>query len=125
VNPRDEDAAEQIRAVTGAEGAAAVLDFVGIDSTMALGAAALGRSSLFVLVGLAGGSVPFSFFTLPAEAAMMTSNWGSRNELEEVLALARAGRLVSEIEQHPLSAINEVFDRLAAGQIPGRAVLVP
>lgn len=125
VNPRDENAAEQIRGATGEDGAAAVLDFVGIDSTMALGAGALGRSSLFVLVGLAGGSVPFSFFNLPSEAALMTSNWGSRNELEEVLALAGSGRLVSIIEQHRLTEINEVFDRLAHGRIPGRAVLVP
>lgn len=125
IDPRDADAAEQIRAVTGEDGAAAVLDFVGIDATMALGAGSMGRGGLFVLVGLAGGNFPFSFFTLPAEAAMTSSNWGSRNELEEVLALARSGRLVSNIEQHPLSAINEVFDRLAKGQIPGRAVLVP
>lgn len=125
VDPRDANAAEQIKAATGEDGAAAVIDFVGINDTMVLGAGAVGRSGLFVLVGLAGGSFPFSFFSLPSDAAMMTSNWGSRNELEEVLALARAGRLISTIEQHPLADINKVFDRLAAGQIPGRAVLVP
>ncbi|MGI4896243.1 MAG: NAD(P)-dependent alcohol dehydrogenase [Janthinobacterium lividum] len=125
INPRDEDAAAQLKAATGDEGAAAVIDFVGIEATMALGAGAVGRSGLFVLVGLAGGTFPFSFFTLPTEAAMIASNWGSRNELEEVLALARTGRLVHTIEQHPLSQINEVFERLATGRIPGRAVLVP
>ncbi|MDO8383857.1 MAG: NAD(P)-dependent alcohol dehydrogenase [Microbacterium sp.] len=125
IDPTDPDAAEQIRAVTGEDGAAAVIDFVGIDATMALGASAVGRGGLFVLVGLAGGSFPFSFFSLPSEAAVMTSNWGTRNELEEVLALARSGRLISTIEQHPLEDINEVFARLAAGQIPGRAVLTP
>ncbi|PZF56411.1 NAD(P)-dependent alcohol dehydrogenase [Curtobacterium sp. MCBD17_034] len=125
IDPRDADAAEQIKAITGEDGAAAVVDFVGIDATMALGAGAVGRDGLFVLVGLAGGSFPFSFFSLPSNAAMMTSNWGTRNELEEVLALARSGRLVSNIEQYPLSEINEVFQRLATGKIPGRAVLVP
>lgn len=125
VNPRDDDAADQIRALTGEDGAAAVLDFVGIDATMALGASLLGRQSIFVLVGLAGGTLPFSFMGLPSEAVVTTSNWGSRNELEEVLALARTGSLVSNIEQHPLSEINEVFERLATGQIAGRAVLVP
>lgn len=125
INPLEDNAAEQIKAITGEDGAAAVIDFVGIDPTMALGAGALGRGGLFVLVGLAGGSFPFSFFSLPSETAMMTSNWGTRNELEEVLALARSGRLVSTIEKHPLSEINEVFQRLATGQIAGRAVLVP
>lgn len=125
VDPRDADAAEQIRTAAGQDGVAAVLDFVGIDTTMALGAGAVDRLGIFVLVGLAGGSFPFSFFRFAAEAAITTSNWGTRNELEEVLALARSGRLVSAIERHPLSEINEVFERLATGQIPGRAVLVP
>ncbi|GAA4729950.1 NAD(P)-dependent alcohol dehydrogenase [Nocardioides endophyticus] len=125
VDPRDADAAEQIRAAAGEDGVAAVLDFVGIDATMALGAEAVDRLGIFVLVGLAGGSFPYSFFSFAAEAVMTTSNWGTRNELEEVLALAHSGRLVSAIEQHPLSAINEVFERLATGQVPGRAVLVP
>lgn len=125
VNPRDPDAAEQIRAAAGEDGVAAVLDFVGIDATMTLGAGAVDRRGLFVLVGLAGGSFPYSFFSVATEAAVMTSNWGTRNELEEVLSLARSGRLVSTIELHPLSEINEVFERLETGQIPGRAVLVP
>jgi propanol-preferring alcohol dehydrogenase len=33
--------------------------------------------------------------------------------------------MVSTIEQRSLEEINEVFARLAAGQIKGRAVLVP
>jgi propanol-preferring alcohol dehydrogenase len=125
VDPTDADAGEQIREATGGEGAAVAIDLVGVDATMALAASSLGRQGLFVLVGLAGGSFPFSFFNLPSEATMTSSNWGSRNELEEVLALARTGRLVSTIEQRPLQDINEVFTRLAAGQVEGRAVLIP
>jgi propanol-preferring alcohol dehydrogenase len=125
IDPRADGADEELRAHTGADGAAAVLDFVGIETTMALGVAAVRPQGVFVLVGLAGGSVPFSFFGVAAEASLTMSNWGSRNELEEVLALARRGDMVSNIEQHPLSAINDVFDRLDRGLIAGRAVLVP
>lgn len=125
IDPRDADAAEQIRTAAGEDGVVAVLDFVGVDATMALGAGAVDRRGIFLLVGLGGGSFPYSFFSVAGEAAVMTSNWGTRNELEEVLAMARSGHLVSMIEQHPLSQINEVFERLATGQIPGRAVLVP
>jgi propanol-preferring alcohol dehydrogenase len=125
IDPLRDGAVDAIKAETGGDGAAAVLDFVGVDSTMALGAAVLGRRSLFVLVGLAGGSVPFSFFSPAQGATLTTSNWGSRNELEEVLALAQHGNLVSNIDQFPLSAINEVFDRLSRGLVIGRAVLVP
>jgi propanol-preferring alcohol dehydrogenase len=125
VDPNGEDAGEQLQVEVGKYGAAAVLDFVGVDQTMALGVSALGRRSLFVLVGLAGGSVPFSFLGLPVASTLTTSNWGTRNELEEVLALARKGVLASNIEQHPLSAINDVFKRLEEGKVIGRAVLVP
>jgi propanol-preferring alcohol dehydrogenase len=125
IDPADDQALNQIKDIAGGEGAAAVLDLVGVDATLSLGASALRRQGTLMLVGLAGGSCPFSFFTLPSEATLTSSNWGSRNELEEVLALAHSGRMVSTIEQRPLEEINEVFARLAAGQIKGRAVLVP
>ena len=125
IDPTEADAAEQVKAATGGRGAAVALDFVGMDATMQLAASSLGPEGLFVLVGLAGGSFPFSFFSLPTQATLTSSDWGSRNELDEVLAMARSGRLVSTIERHPLQEINEVFARLAAGQIQGRAVLVP
>lgn len=125
IDPSTPDAESRIREHTGEDGAAAVLDFVGVDATMALGTALLRRQGMFVLVGLAGGSAPFSAFGTAREAFLTTSSWGSRNELEDVLALARQGRLVSTIETHPLSDVNDVFDRLERGLIIGRAVLVP
>jgi alcohol dehydrogenase, propanol-preferring len=125
IDPRSDDAEHTIKELTAGQGADAVIDFVGVDSTMALGASTVGKQGLFVLVGLAGGSVAYSFFGVAQGAALTTSNWGSRNELEEVLALARRGDLISHIEEHPLTAINDVFDRLDRGLIPGRAVLIP
>jgi propanol-preferring alcohol dehydrogenase len=59
------------------------------------------------------------------EARMTTSNWGSRNDLDDVLALAPAGKLVHRVERHPLEDINDVFERLASGKVGGRAVLTP
>jgi alcohol dehydrogenase, propanol-preferring len=125
VDPGDENVLEEILELTGGEGANVAIDFVGIDATIALGASSLGRQGLFMLVGLAGGNVPFSYFNLPTETTMTSSKWGTRNELEEVLAFARSGRLTSTIEQRPLGDINDVFARMAAGQIAGRAVLIP
>jgi propanol-preferring alcohol dehydrogenase len=119
------DATEQIREATGGEGAAAVLDLVGTDETLALAAASVGRQSTLVLVGLAGGSVPFGFFTWPPEVVVTSSNWGSRNELAEVVALAQDGLIQVRVESSPLEQINEVFTRLEQGQVNGRAVLVP
>jgi propanol-preferring alcohol dehydrogenase len=102
-----------------------VLDFVGIDATMRLGLAALARQGLFVLVGLAGGSVPMGFFSQAPEVAFTTSVWGSRNDLAEVIALAQQGKLTAATETHRLDDINQVLERLEHGLVEGRAVVVP
>ena len=110
---------------TGRAFSMAVLDFVGSDATLATAAACVGRQGMVVLVGLAGGALTYSFMGMPGEAAVMGSTWGTRNELEEVIALAAAGRLSFHVEQHPLADINDVFHRLETGEVAGRAVLVP
>ncbi|MFC9553723.1 NAD(P)-dependent alcohol dehydrogenase [Rhodococcus sp. NPDC056960] len=125
LDPGADDATDQIMELTRGQGAEAVIDFVGVNSTMTLGTLSVGKQGLFVLVGLAGGSVPYSFFGIAQGASLTTSNWGTRNELTEVLALAQRGALVSHIEKYPLTAINDVFNRLERGMITGRAVLVP
>jgi propanol-preferring alcohol dehydrogenase len=119
------DLPDKVRALCGGEGAAAVIDFVGAGPTLRLGLACLARQGMLVLVGLAGGTVPAGFFTQASEAVITTSNWGSRNDLAEVIALARAGRLTATVERHPLDDINQVMDRLEAGQVQGRAVVTP
>jgi propanol-preferring alcohol dehydrogenase len=123
-DPAADDVAAKIKEASGGEGAAAILDFVGVDQTLALAAASVGRQGQVVLIGLAGGSVPFSFFTWPGESVLTTSNWGTRNELEEVIALARQGLIAVHIERFGLDQINEAFDRLEAGKMNGRGVLV-
>ena len=51
--------------------------------------------------------------------------WGSRVELMEVIAMARAGRIHAETIEFPLAKAVDVYARLKAGQITGRAVLIP
>lgn len=125
IDPGAGDAADQIREASGGEGAAAALDIVGTDETLALAAQCVGRQAQVVVVGLAAGTLPFSFFTWPSEATLTSSNWGTRNELEEVVALAQSGAITVQVERAPLEEINEVFSRLEQGKVDGRAVLVP
>lgn len=51
--------------------------------------------------------------------------WGSRVELMEVIAMARDGRIHAETTEFPLDQAVEVYEKLKAGQITGRAVLIP
>jgi propanol-preferring alcohol dehydrogenase len=119
------DAASEIKRLTGGEGARAVIDLVGSDASLRTAAAAAGRKSILVLVGLAGGSFPFSFIGMRAESIVTTSYWGSYTELEEVLELARNGRIKAQIETFPLDQVDDVLNQLEQGRIKGRAVITP
>jgi propanol-preferring alcohol dehydrogenase len=102
-----------------------VIDFVGNDPSLANAAASVAVSGKLVIVGIAGGTLPFSFWKMPLECEVTTSIWGNRQELKEVLELARRGLIAPHIERQPLSAINDVIARLHAGQVRGRVVLTP
>jgi propanol-preferring alcohol dehydrogenase len=119
------DVGAAVKAATAGEGADAVIDFVGAEATLKNAVASAGVAGKIIVVGIAGGTLPFSFWSVPLECEVTTSIWGSRQELKEVLELARQGRITPHIERQPLAAINDVVARLHAGKIPGRVVLTP
>jgi propanol-preferring alcohol dehydrogenase len=119
------DAASEIRAYTSGRGADVVLDFVGSESTLSLGAAAARMLGDLTIVGLAGGTLPVSFFSVPYELSIQTTYWGSRPELVEVLALGARGLIRPKIATFSLEKAVEAYKALASGEIEGRAVVVP
>jgi propanol-preferring alcohol dehydrogenase len=119
------EAAERIREITGPRGAGLVLDCVGVQPTLDLGAQLLGRNSVWTIVGLGGGRHDFRHGSTPYGTSVSIPYWGSRVELMEVIAMARDGRIHAEITEFPLTDAVDVYARLKAGQITGRAVLVP
>ena len=103
----------------------AVIDFAATDATLALAAGAVRRRGTVVVVGLGGGRLSFGFAAVPHEARFLTSVWGSRAELDELLALARREpAIVQPVERLPLADAQLAHDRLRAGQVRGRLVLV-
>lgn len=118
-------AAAAIQELTGGRGAGVILDFVGAEATMALGAAVSQPDGELVVVGLAGGVFPFQFGALPWDCSITVPYWGSAVELIEVLDLARAGKIRAHIERFPLSRVEEAYQRLRDGTLAGRAVIVP
>lgn len=121
----DAEAAGAVKEHTGGEGAQVVLDLVGDDDTLALAAQSVARGGRIVLVGLAGGSLSYSALAVPWEAEVVSSAWGSRNELVEVLDLARRGHIRSRVQVYPLEKINDALEDLRAGAVGDRAVVTP
>jgi propanol-preferring alcohol dehydrogenase len=121
----DGAAAETIRKATDGVGAELVLDVVGSDATLAMGAKALRSEGRLAIIGLAGGTFPTSFFALPYGAEIANSYWGTITELIELVGLTRMGRLRFDVERFTLDDAPQVYDRLRRGEIRGRAVIVP
>ena len=124
-NRNGSEAAERIQQIAGPRGAGLVLDCVGLQPTLDLGAKLLGRNSLWTIVGLGGGRHEFRHGSTPYGTLMSIPYWGSRVELMEVIAMARDGRIHTETMEFPLTQAVEVYEKLKAGEITGRAVLVP
>jgi propanol-preferring alcohol dehydrogenase len=115
----------QLRGAAGGRGAALVVDCVGSDETLALAAGAVAPGGQVSVLGLAGGTFPMRFGGVPLETPVIFSNWGTREELAEVVELARAGAVALETERVPLAAVPAAYERLAAGGCRGRLVAVP
>ena len=116
---------ERVHELTQGEGAHAVLDFVGTDETLSLATAVVRQRGAIGLLGLAGGNVPFGFYSQAPEAVLTTIYAGTRDDLDGVVALARAGRISTSVTRYPLDAVNDVLALLREDKISGRAVLVP
>lgn len=121
----DEDAAAGVREITGASGAAAVFDFVGAQPTVELAGAVVAMDGMIEVVGLGGGALPVGIGTVPYGVAVRAPYWGTRDELIEVLDLARAGRVSVEVERFALEDAPQAYRRLHEGSLRGRAVVVP
>jgi alcohol dehydrogenase, propanol-preferring len=126
----DADAAAAIRELVAPPpgGADVVLDCVSLDSTLRLGAAVVSAGGWLMLVGLGGGTLPLTVGlapTIPLETRLVVAFWGTRTELVEVVALARAGLISAHLERFGLADAKAAYERLERGQLEGRAVVVP
>jgi propanol-preferring alcohol dehydrogenase len=77
-----------------------------------------------VLVGLPPGDFPVPLFDVVANCITIRGSFvGNREDMAETLAFAAEGKIKADIELQPLSAINEIFNRLEHGKVAGRIVL--
>ncbi|MEV5159353.1 NAD(P)-dependent alcohol dehydrogenase [Streptomyces sp. NPDC053728] len=121
----DENAAARVRELTGGIGAKVVFDFVGAEPTVKTAGAVASIDSDVTIVGIGGGMLPVGFGVLPFSTSVTAPYWGSRRELAEVIELAHAGAVDVHVETYSIDEAPLAYERLHAGKINGRAVILP
>jgi propanol-preferring alcohol dehydrogenase len=123
INAKTGDPAEILSKETGG-GAHGVLITAPSLPAFKQGVAMTRKRGTCVLVGLPPGTFPLEVFGLVAGAVTVRGSFvGTRKDMAECLDFAAKGKVKSDIELQPLSAINTVFERLEHGDVPSRVVL--
>ena len=119
VNTRAPEALEQLRGIAGA------LDFVGSPATAALGIGALRKGGRYIVCGLYGGELVHPLPPIAQRAIGIIGSYvGNPQELKEVVALAKKGKLKPlPVETRSGAEANAALEDLKAGRVVGRLVL--
>lgn len=123
--PAGESAATEITDLTRGLGADVTIDVVGADDTLALAAGVTRSLGHLSIVGIGGGTLPIGFFSIAYEVSVATTYWGTLPELVEVLELAERGLIAADVERYDLADAPDAYRAMAAGELTGRAVVVP
>jgi propanol-preferring alcohol dehydrogenase len=117
------DPVGDLRLATGG-GAHGVLITAPSLSAFHQGVAMTRKRGTCVLVGLPPGEFPTPLFDVVANCITIRGSFvGTRQDMAEALAFAAAGKVKADYELQPLSAINNVFERLESGRVPSRVVI--
>jgi NAD+-dependent secondary alcohol dehydrogenase Adh1 len=125
VIPADGSQIGAVRTATGGRGADVILDFVGDEGTPGEAMGMIARRGTYIAVGY-GGRLDVPLIDLVAsEVTIAGSLIGTHEELVELAGLADRGLVTVTTRTYPLDAIGEAMVDLRAGEIHGRAVIVP
>ena len=123
VNAKHDDAVEAVKIATGG-GAHGVLITAPSLAAFKLGVAMTRKRGTCVLTGLPPGEFPFPLFDVVLNCITVRGSLvGTRQDMAEALAFAAEGKVKADIELQPLSAINDVLNRLERGNVAARVVL--
>jgi alcohol dehydrogenase, propanol-preferring len=103
------------------------IDLVGSPQTATLAFDALAKGGRMIMVGLFGGSAPWSLPLIPMKAITIEGSYtGNIAELRELLTLVRDGAVAPiPIGRRKMSEANETLEDLRNGRIVGRVVMTP
>jgi propanol-preferring alcohol dehydrogenase len=116
---------KRLREAVGTHGADAVLDFVGTDDTMNAAIRNAATLGSVAIVGQGFGTAKISFGQVAHDCDVFIPQGSPIAELAEVIELAQSGDVVIETEEFGFDATPDAYERLKAGTLNGRAVVLP
>ena len=123
VNAKANDPIEAVKQGTGG-GAHGVLITAPSLGAFKQGVGMTRKHGTCVLNGLPPGEFPTPLFDVVANCITIRGSFvGTRMDMAEALAFAAEGKVKADIELQPLSAINQVLERLEQGKVASRVVI--
>lgn len=116
---------EQVLALTGGHGAEVVVDFVGEGGATKEGVAMLRRAGDYHVVGYGENIDVPTIDIVSTEINVIGNLVGSYNDLCDLMALAARGAVTLHTQTYALDDFQSAIDDLNAGDVRGRAILVP
>ena len=120
-----EGLSKRLREAVGGDGADAVLDFVGTDQTMNAALRNAATMGSVAIVGQGFGSAQLRWGVPAHDCDVFIPQGATIAELHEVVALAREGGVTVEVEAFGFDETPAAYERLRAGALNGRAVVLP
>lgn len=121
----DGNEVEAVLALTGGQGAEAVIDFVGEKGTTAKGLAMTRSMGSYYVVGYGEDIKVPTVDMVITEKNIIGNLVGTWAELVELMALADRGLVELATVEYRLEDANQALHDLNAGKVRGRAVLIP
>ncbi|MEE2058153.1 alcohol dehydrogenase catalytic domain-containing protein [Rhodococcus artemisiae] len=119
---------EAVLEVAGGHGADLVLDLVGSSATLTLSASVVAPYGAIRVPGLSDGVFEFETSqlstSLPWGASITRPYSGTRQDLHDLVALARTGRISANLKRYSFDEALHALDDLESGKINGRAVVM-
>ncbi|MFQ5941032.1 MAG: alcohol dehydrogenase catalytic domain-containing protein [Nitrososphaerales archaeon] len=125
INASTSKVRDEIRKITNGRGVDILIDFVVSDESVKNSASSLANGGKIVLVGVSNKPISINpqIFVLK-EFSIVGSLVGNKNELTELVELAKCGRLKSIVtEKFALEDINNALELLRNGKILGRGYI--
>ncbi|RSM72956.1 alcohol dehydrogenase [Amycolatopsis sp. WAC 01375] len=116
---------DRVLELTGGHGAEAVLDFVGEGGSTGEGVRMLRRAGNYYVVGYGENIDVPTIDIISTEINFIGNLVGSYTDLQDLMVLAAQGKVKLHTARYRLGQFQQAIDDLSAGNVRGRAILIP